>query len=463
MKIYYLVSFLVLLFHIACSPAEEIEAKPNIVFMLADDCSYYDLGAYGSKNAITPNIDQLAKDGMKFNKCYQSAPMCSPTRHNIYTGLYPVKTGAYPNHTMVKEGTLSVVQYLQPLGYRVALAGKRHIQPESIFDFEYLTKGNEVDKYPEIDAFVKDATSKEEPFCLFFCSKEPHTPWDKGDETKFPPDQLTLPPFFVDTEETRENFSRYLAEINYLDWQVGQVLEIIEKNGLKENTLVIFASEQGNSFPFAKWTCYDVGVRSALIARWPGEIQPNSIFNSIIEYTDLLPTFIEVAGGTPSDVLDGKSLLNALHGDRQTHKEYAYSLQTTRGINNGSEHYGIRSVVNDRFRYILNLTPEATFKNNITEKETWWNGWEEAAKTDEFAAAMVTKYQHRPAHELYDVVADPYNMNNLADDPQYQETMEQLHAKLETWMKSCGDLGQETEMEALQHMPKWLKSQTKQN
>ncbi len=444
-----------------CTEKMQTHNQPNIVFILADDCSYWDIGAYGSKDAITPNIDQLAKDGMKFTKCYQSAPMCSPTRHNLYTGLYPVKTGAYPNHTMVQEGTQSVVQYLQPLGYRVALAGKRHIQPESIFSFEYLTKGNEVDAYPKIDAFVKDAKSKEQPFCLFFCSKEPHTPWDKGDAGLFPPDKLALPPFYVDTEETRENFSRYLAEINYLDWQVGQILDIIEKNGIKENTLVIFASEQGNSFPFAKWTCYDVGVRSAFIARWPGKIKPNSVTNALIEYTDVLPTFIEVAGGTPSEILDGKSFLNVLKGDENIHKEFAYSLQTTRGINNGSEHYGIRSVVSDRYRYILNLTPEVPFKNNITEKETWWNGWKEAAETDEFAASIVKKYQYRPATELYDVVADPYNQNNLAGDPQYKETVEKLHAKLLSWMQSCGDKGQETEMEALHHMPKWVKKQKK--
>ena len=452
---------LVIISHVAFSSDLNKSNQPNIVFILADDCSYWDIGAYGSKDAITPNIDQLAEDGMKFTKCYQSAPMCSPTRHNLYTGLYPVKTGAYPNHTMVQEGTQSVVQYLQPLGYRVALAGKRHIQPESIFSFEYLTKGNEVDAYPKIDAFVKDAKSKEQPFCLFFCSKEPHTPWDKGDAGLFPPDQLALPPFFVDTEETRENFSRYLAEINYLDWQVGQILDIIEKNGIKENTLVIFASEQGNSFPFAKWTCYDVGVRSAFIARWPGKIKPGSVTNALIEYTDVLPTFIEVAGGTPSEILDGKSFLNVLKGDENIHKEFAYSLQTTRGINNGSEHYGIRSVVSDRYRYILNLTPEVPFKNNITEKETWWNGWKEAAETDEFAASIVKKYQYRPATELYDVVADPYNQNNLAGDPQYKETVEKLHAKLLSWMQSCGDTGQETEMEALHHMPKWVKKQKK--
>lgn len=452
-----------LLTQFACTPATTVASKPNIVFILADDCSYWDIGAYGSKDAITPNIDQLAKDGMKFNKCYQAAPMCSPTRHNLYTGLYPVKTGAYPNHTMVKEGTKSVVQYLKPLGYRVALAGKRHIQPESIFSFEYLTDGNKVDEYPKIDAFVKDAKSKEEPFCLFFCSKEPHTPWDKGDATLFPPDNLTLPPFFVDTQETRENFSNYLAEINYLDWQVGQVLDIIENNGLKENTLVIFASEQGNSFPFAKWTCYDVGVRSAFIARWPGKIESNSISEVLIEYTDVLPTFIEAAGGVQVESLDGESLINVMKGEMESHKEYAYSLQTTRGINNGSDHYGIRSVVSNQYRYILNISPEVPFKNNITERETWWKEWEKVAETDELAAKIVKNYQYRPKAELYDVVNDPYNMNNLAEGEEYREIVKMLHGKLLAWMEDCGDRGQETEMEALQHMPKWIKNQKKQN
>jgi uncharacterized sulfatase len=279
----------------------------------------------------------------------------------------------------------------------------------------------------------------------------------------FPEDEINLPPFFVDTPETRENFSSYLAEINYLDWQVGQVLDIIDKNGLRENTLVMFASEQGNSFPFAKWTCYDVGVRSALIARWPGKIQAGSIFNSIVEYADLLPTFIEVAGGKPAENLDGKSLLNVMKGNEEEHKEYAYSLQTTRGINNGSDHYGIRSVVNKRYRYILNLTPEATFQNNITERDSYWKGWVKAAETDDFAASLVTKYQHRPARELYDVVADPFNMQNLAEDPQHHEIVEHLHGKLMDWMESCGDLGQATELEALQHMPKWLKKQVAKN
>ncbi|MDP4678816.1 MAG: sulfatase-like hydrolase/transferase, partial [Cyclobacteriaceae bacterium] len=256
MKIKWILTLGIFITLFSCIQPIKAEKKPNIVFILADDCSYWDLGAYGSKDAITPNIDKLATEGMKFTKCYQAAPMCSPTRHNLYTGLYPVKTGAYPNHTMAKSGTKSIVQYLQPLGYRVALAGKTHISSQEVFPFEYL-KGVNNEDFSDVDRFIQDAKSKDQPFCLFVCSKEPHTPWDKGDPSLFPPEKLTLPPFFVDTPDTRENFSRYMAEINYLDGQVGQVLGMLEAQGLSENTLVIFSSEQGNSFPFAKWTCYD--------------------------------------------------------------------------------------------------------------------------------------------------------------------------------------------------------------
>ncbi len=433
---------------------KKVEGKPNLVFILADDCSYWDIGAYGSKDAITPNIDKLASGGKKFTRCYQAAPMCSPTRHNLYTGLYPVKTGAYPNHTMAKDGTKSIVHYLKPLGYRVALAGKRHIAPEEVFPFEYLTDGNTVDDYPAVDRFMKDASSRDEPFCLFFCSKEPHTPWDKGDPSLFPPEKLILPPFFVDTKDTRENFSRYLAEINYLDWQVGQVLDLLDHNGLADNTLLIFSSEQGNSFPFSKWTCYDVGVHSAFIARWPGYIDPGTVSDALIEYSDVLPTFIEVAGGVPPAYLDGKSLLRLLLGKTEKHKDSAFSLQTTRGINNGSPYYGIRSVVTDRYRYIYNLTPDVPFQNNITQKETWWKSWQSVAEADAFAARMVRNYQYRPGRELYDVKKDPYCMHNLADDPAYKEIIKELHGKLMAWMEACNDKGQETEMEALMHMPR---------
>ena len=430
---------------------------PNFVFILADDCTNWDIGCYGSVDSKTPTIDKLAAEGLKFTRCYQAAPMCSPTRHNIYTGLYPVKTGAYPNHTMVIQGTKSVVQYLKPLGYRVSLSGKTHISPKTIFSFEYL--GN--DKNPDfklVDAFLAETKTKKQPFALYLTSNEPHSPYDKGDPSMFNPEKITLPPHFIDTKETRETFCKYLAEINYLDGQVAEALALLEKYGLSENTLVIFASEQGNSFPFAKWTLYEAGVKSALIARWPGKIQPGTISNSLVEYADILPTFIELAGGEIPEI-DGKSLVPIFKNPDTKIKDYSFSIHTTRGINNGSDYYGIRAVVNDTYRYIWNLTPEAEFLNAVNNQKNpdgYWKTWLEKAETDGHAKILVAKYRKRPMEELYNIAEDKWCENNLAENPEYAEIKTQLRNKLLEWMEQCGDKGQQTELEAFQHMPRHL-------
>ncbi|NQU54186.1 MAG: sulfatase [Bacteroidetes bacterium] len=430
--------------------------KPNIVFILADDCTNWDIACYGSKDSKTPNIDKLASEGMQFERCYEAAPMCSPTRHNIYTGLYPVKTDAYPNHTNAKAGTESIVQYLKPLGYRVALSGKTHIGPKNVFPFEYLgTKKNP--DFELIEGFLQEVKANKEPFALMLCSNEPHTPWDKGDASLFNPEEITLPPHYVDTKEIREAFCAYLAEINYLDGQVGNALELLDKYGFSENTLVIFASEQGNSFPFAKWTCYEAGVKSALIARMPGLIQAGTKSEAIVEYTDLLPTFIDLAGGEKVDKLDGKSLVPIFKDSKKEIKEYSFSLQTTRGINNGSDHYAIRAVVGDRYRYIWNLTPEIVFlnaANNNSKPIAWYASWEKAAENDSNAEMLVDKYKKRPGEELYDIKKDKWCQNNLAAKPEFEAIKKQLRSELLKWMEMCGDKGQQTEMEAFEHMPR---------
>jgi N-sulfoglucosamine sulfohydrolase len=440
------------------------QKQPNFLFILADDCSKTDLGCYGSKESNTPVIDQLAREGMKFERCYQAAPMCSPTRHNLYTGLYPVKTGAYPNHAYAKPGTKSVPHYLTPQGYRVGLSGKRHIAPAEEFPFEKVGKSGDIDEnYPAIETFLKESVETNRPFALFVCSNEPHAPWNKGNPDQFDKEKVTLPPYFVDTEETRIAFCNYLAEVSYLDAQVKKVIDLLKKNNIYDNTVVVFASEQGNSFPFAKWTCYEIGVTSGLIIRYPGMIKAGSTSHAIVEYNDILPTFIEMAGGTVPEMLDGVSLLSLLKGKKKEVKEHAYSLQTTRGILQGSESYGIRSVVNKRYRYIWNLTPEAEFLNliNNSDREKYFLTWTEAAKTKEYAAALVNRYKTRPEEELYNVIEDPDCLNNLAENPETLKEKEKLRKKLLAWMEACGDKGAETEMEALKHQVKYLKN-TKQ-
>ena len=427
--------------------------QPNLVLFIADDCSFYDLGCYGSVDSKTPHIDEFASQGMRFTKAYQAVPMSSPTRHNLYTGLWPVRSGAYPNHTHADEGTLSVVHHLRPLGYKVALIGKSHIAPKSVFPFDLYVPDNKKQElnFQAIQEFIADCKKKGEPFCLFVASKQPHTPWNKGDASQFDPDKVTLPPMYVDIPKTRQLFTKYLAEINYMDGEFGKVLSVLDQENVADKSVVVYLSEQGNSLPFAKWTCYDAGVHSACIVRWPGIIKPGTVSDALVEYVDFVPTFVDIAGGKPQKKLDGKSFKRVLTGKKKEHKKYTFSLQTTRGIIKGSPYYGIRSVSDGQFRYIVNLTPDATFQNTEVESPLFQE-WKRLARTDAHALAVTTKYQHRPAIELYDVSNDPYCMNNLAENKECTGIIKRLDKKLKQWMEYCGDEGQPTEMRALEHM-----------
>lgn len=427
--------------------------RPNFVFIIADDMTFREIGCYGGQ-AHTPNIDRLATEGMKFEKCFQAAPMCSPTRHNIYTGLYPVKSGAYPNHTFAKEGTRSIAHYLQPLGYRVALSGKTHIGPREVFPFEYSADQNNPDMNV-VETLFDESKKEGTPFCLFACSNEPHSPWNKGDASRYPPEKVELPPYIVDTPTVRDDFSHYLAEITYYDDQVGQILELLDKYELQNETLVMVVSEQGNSFPFAKWTCYGNGLQSAMIVRWPGKVQAGSVTDALVEYVDVTPTFVAAAGATPDSELDGQSFVPVLLGKADRHKAYAFGVMTTRGIINGSDAYGIRTVRGWRYRLIWNLNHENTFTNACTKSAMFDSMVEAANAGDTTAADLVNKYQHRPEFELYDCEVDPLEMNNLAEDSKYANVVNRLKEKLDGWMAAQGDQGTETEFTALLHQGRY--------
>ena len=421
-------------------------SKPNMVFIIADDCTYRDIGCYGGQ-ARTPHIDKLATEGMRFTRCFQAAPMCSPTRHNIYTGLYPVKSGAWPNHTRAYPHVKSIVHHLRPLGYRVTQTGKTHINPRTVFPFENFGGGKNPDmKY--IDRLFAETAKGGKPFCLFACSNEPHSPWNKGDASAYPPAKVKLPPYLVDTPRMRSDFSNYLAEITYYDSQVGEIVGLLEKHGLSKNTLVMVVSEQGNGFPFAKWTCYDHGLQSAMIVRWPGKVKAGAVTDAMVEYVDVTPTFIAAGGGKPIKGLDGKSFLPVLRGETQTHKQHVFGIMTTRGINNGTDAFAIRSVRDTRYKLILNLNHESKFTNACTASPAFKSMVAKAAAGDATAKRLVHAYHHRPAVELFDLKTDPLEMTNLAGQTDLKKVETHLRAELAAWMKAQGDEGVATELKA---------------
>lgn len=434
--------------------------QPNFLLFMADDLSYHDLGLSGNPDVQTPHLDQFATEGTIFTHAYTSAPTCAPTRMSLYTGLHPVRHGGHPNHSEVYPHVRTLPHHLQGLGYRVALMGKRHEKPVEQFPWEFLG-GLHHDDGTKRDLDLNLATQfldsvGSEPWCLIVTSNQPHTPWNLGDATAYPPDELTVPPNLVDTPETREGLSNYYAEITYLDAQFGDIVRQLEAADEADNTVVVFLTEQGSNFPFAKWTCYETGVRATKIVRWPGRVSAGLSRSDLVQYVDIVPTFIELAGGEVDPAqFDGTSLAKVWQSpDMPSPHDFVYSMATTRGIHRGSEAYGIRSVSNGQFRLIWNLHHEDAFANTVTHNFAPYRSWESAAAQDPFAADRFGAYQYRPEFELYDVITDPWALDNLAGNSDYATVLNSLKGQLDAWMQQQGDEGNATERDAFNRMPR---------
>ncbi|MBD3276341.1 MAG: sulfatase-like hydrolase/transferase, partial [Candidatus Marinimicrobia bacterium] len=295
--------------------------RPNFLFILSDDHGIMDAGCYGNLVINTPNIDMLASEGLLFRQAFTPAAMCAPSRSSLFTGLNPHRHGCYMNHGSVKEDVQSIPNFLGELGYRVGLAGKRHIKPEKAFPFEYMTLSLDA-----IEEFINRST--EEPFCLFVATNDPHA--EKiGSRRGFRPSSLydeqeiPLPPYLVDTAETREQRAGYYDLVTRLDSLVGDISTLLENLNLAENTLLTYASDHGASFPFEKWTCYEAGLNLPMIMRWPGVIEPGTQTSARVSFIDVVPTFIDLAGGEPSEYdFDGKSFQSVILDNSTKHHEY---------------------------------------------------------------------------------------------------------------------------------------------
>jgi len=268
-----------------------------------------------------------------------------------------------------------------------------------------------------------------------------------GDASAYPPEQLNLPPNLADTQSTREAFSRYLAEITYMDGQVGELIHTLDLTAHVKDTLVLFTSEQGSQFPGCKWTNYDTGLHTALIARQPGKIQAGRRTGALVQYADVLPTLIEWTGGTPSSQeYDGHSFLKVLRGEKATHRRYVYGVH-----NNLPEgpRYPIRTISDGRYRYIRNFLPEEIY---IEKHLMGWSGegdlnnpyWATGIReawADPRTYQLTKRYLHRPAEELYHTAADPFELTNLVNQASLLTLKARFAAELDEWMTRQGDPG----------------------
>ena len=437
--------------------------RPNILLITADDMNWDAVGAYGCPVAgTTPAIDRLAAAGMRFDHAHVTIAVCQPSRSALMTGRYPHRSGGEGFHHLRTPGVPILPELLRGDGYQVGILGKAtHSTPYSDFqwdmtwDMDDLGHGRNPALYRQYAAaFIDQAKTANRPFFLMLNSHDPHRPFygnDKPDwyregdlppaaipSRTFAPDEITTPGCLPDLPEVRREIAEYYSSVRRCDDTVRAALGVLREAGCEENTLVVFLSDNGMAFPFAKTNCYLNSTRTPWIMRWPGTIQPGSCdAKHFISGIDLMPTLLDAAGIAPPPGVDGWSFLPLLRGEKQSGREFVFTQfhQTA-----GRRNYPMRCVQSRQFGYIFNpwSDGERVFKNESQAGRTM-RAMQVAAESDPAIAERVELFLHRVPEELYDFGNDPDALCNLIDDPQYATELNSLQAELAQWMEAVGD------------------------
>lgn len=413
---------------------------PHLVVFISDDHGQRDSTPYGATDVRTPNLQKLADAGLTFTHAFVASPSCAPSRAAMLTGRMPARNGAEANHTYKKDDVASLPDVLRKLGYETAAFGKVAHGPTDgkRHGFDHLDKRHDV----KAVAGLITKRDPKKPLFLFVGTPRPHVPWSERDG--YDPAKVTLPPTFVDTPLTREFRARYYTDVTKADAQLGEIRDLVHKT-FAQNAVLVYTSDHGGQWPFAKWNLYDAGLRVPLLVEWPGVVKPGTKTAATVQSIDLLPTLIELAGGAVPKDIDGRSYANVLRGKTNLHRRRIFATHSGDGDMNV---YPIRAVRTRNYKFIRNLHPEYQHTTHIDKGPVadrdgvpYWRSWEAAAKSDAKAAAIVKRYHQRPAEELYDLVADPHETNNLAADPMRAKLVGALSAELEAWRKEQGDTG----------------------
>ena len=425
--------------HAACA-----ERLPDLVVYLADDLSAADLSLYGGSRIETPAIDQLAADGMTFERAFVASPSCAVSRAALLTGLMPARNGAEENHSYPREDVLRLPKVLGELGYQTAAFGKvAHLKSASDYHFDVYDLKQEI---PELRVTVKEfleTRADQRPLALFVGVSDPHVPWPR--ESTVDPESMAMPPQLLDTPRTRVQRSRYLQEVKDLDAYLGELRELTDKH-MSDDKLFVFSSDHGLQFPFGKWTLYDEGIRVPLIVAHSGrseagKIKAGSRTDAMVSWIDIFPTLIDIARGDVPANLDGRSFAPVLHGETDSHRNRMFTTHSGDLLMNV---YLSRSVRTDRYKLIWNPHPEFAFTSyiDLLLRETsgdYFKEWTEAAKTDTHAAEVLARYYGRPEYELFDLDQDPHELNNLAGRSELASIQQNLTSELKQWIQDQGD------------------------
>lgn len=423
-----------------------VAAPPDVVLFLADDLGWADCSMHGGPAGLTPNMARVAKGGLTFTHAFVASPSCAPSRAALLTGLDPIRNGAMLNHARPRPGVKRWPAYFRDFGYETAAIGKTaHYAQAREYGFDHASHFN----YHQddcVDAAVGWLARRTpgRPLCLIVGTNWPHVPWPADDPVA--PELVTLPPTLVDTPATRRARARYAAAVARADRDLGKVYDAARRH-LGRDTLFLFTADHGSQFPFGKWNLTDAGVRTPLLAVWPGRIRPGSTSDALVSWLDILPTCLDAAGGQPPDGLSGRSLVPLFAGGAG----FRDRVFLTHSGDGDMNRYPMRGVRTRTHKYVRNLDPAAEHHTHVDRGKAggdgrdYWDSWVEKARTDPAAAAVVRRYHTRPAEELYDLLADPWELRNLAADPAHAATLADLRASLDGWMRAAGDRGLGTE------------------
>ena len=409
--------------------------RPNFVFIIADDVSCDDLGCFGNAAIKTPYLDALAAEGMAFDRAYLTTSSCSPTRCSIITGRYPHNTGAPELHMPLPAGQFMFPQALREAGYFTVLAGKNHMGDAVQAAFDKITNPAGPGGERGWVAHLKQRP-QEKPFFMWFAAVDAHRDWQIADLNHHHDlGKVTVPPYLVNGPQTREDIACHYDEITRLDRFVGKVRAELERQGVAENTYVIFTADNGRPFPRCKTRLYDSGTKTPFIVWRPDTVNPART-NSLVSALDIAPTVLDLAGVAVDKRVQGVSFASILADPTATTRDYAFAEHNwhvgqahERSVRNGKWLY-IRNSRHDLQSLCVESGPAVPAGKEL---------WEAHAAGTLNADQQDVFLKPRPAEELYDTRSDQHQLHNLAAKSEHAETLAELRRVLDRWTEETGD------------------------
>lgn len=417
---------------IAFAQSSDNADKPNIVWIMLEDWGYQ-LSCYDEPGIRTPYVDQLAEEGIRYTNAFCTAPVCSPSRSAMMTGFHQNYIGANQHRTQgpdfpkkpLPHGIKPMTHLLEEAGYFTCFMEAR----KTDYNFTY-----EGEIYQGKDWSER---AEGQPFFAQLTFPGTHRRWQRDSINPISIDDVRLPPYYPQTELAKRDWANGLEAMQNVDRQVGEVLNRLEEEGLAENTLVFLIGDNGRCMPRGKQFLYDGGIQVPIIARWPEHIEAGQVSDAMVMTIDITKTILDVAGVQPTHPLHGLNMLE----DEINEREYIFAARDKMD----STHDAMRAIRSERYKLIHNLMPERAYCQFNDYKERSYPvlallnvmhlKGELTPEQDQFMA------DHKPEFELFDLQEDPYEMHNLADDPDYQEVKETLLAELNKWRKEINDQG----------------------